>query len=478
MCNALFPGYDDLILAKIFQPDQNPFRIITLDNTFYLKDEFKEFLINPYPSPLQLSKLPIISNLISDELEKWVKEDYACAITLDYSPKLLSTIRRIQTNRRIMKRIKQLNVPVLPVRLFSTSTEPDGAEIKLRIGRPISVKDQQAFKNYHQFGKFVQAKINALGSPLEVRKFYLQNEATEPNQFNIIPPTPKELILEDIKNLTYENLIFSQSHFDVFIAKAIQLPNTLFEIGRLRELTFRDVGEGTGMSLDLDEFDLYYRQLIIWDRENQQIAGGYRLGLGDEIFMRYGKEGFYINTLFKIKKGFYPIMKSSVELGRSYVTKEYQKQRLPLFLLWKGIMHFLLQNPRYRYLYGPLSISKYYSEVTKGVIVAFVKKFYFDHKLAEYLEPRKPFKPSFKHIDVDVLVDNFQGELRNLDNFIEDIEPDHFKLPVLLKQYVKQNAKFISFNVDPNFSDVLDGFMLLDLKELPYTTIESLKGER
>ncbi|HMR44192.1 MAG TPA: GNAT family N-acetyltransferase, partial [Saprospiraceae bacterium] len=218
-------------------------------------------------------------------------------------------------------------------------------------------------------------------------------------------------------------------------------------------------------------------QLIIWDREEKRIVGGYRLGEGDEIFNKYGIEGFYISSLFKIETGFYPIIQKSVELGRSYIVEDYQKKRLPLFLLWRGILFFLLKNPQYRYLYGPLSISKYYSNVSKSIIVEFIKRYFFDHELSKFLKPRKPFKVRTEKVDIDLLLRNLPAELNALDNFIEDIEPEHFRIPVLLKQYVKQNAKFISFNVDPNFSDVLDGFMILDLNDVPLATIEALKKE-
>jgi putative hemolysin len=285
------------------------------------------------------------------------------------------------------------------------------------------------------------------------------------------------LIQQEIEHLSFGNLIASQANFDVFVAKAKQIPNVLNEIGRLRETTFRAVGEGTGKSLDLDEYDLYYLQLIIWDREERKIVGGYRLGKGDEIFARYGVEGFYINNFFKIDEGFYPIMQQAVELGRSYIVPDYQKKRLPLFLLWRGILFFLLQNPQYRYLYGPLSISKYYSEVSRSLIVEFVKRFFYDYELAKFLKPRKPFKVKTEKVDIDLLLQNMTGEMSALDNFIEDIEPSHISMPVLLKQYVKQNAKIIGFNVDPNFSDVLDGFMILDLHDVPYATIEALKKE-
>jgi putative hemolysin len=249
----------------------------------------------------------------------------------------------------------------------------------------------------------------------------------------------------------------------------------MLEIARLRELTFRKVGEGTGRKRDMDEYDIYYLQLMIWDREKKQIAGGYRLGQGDHIFKKFGVNGFYTNSLFKLKRGILPTLKQSIELGRSYVIPDYQRHRLPLFLLWKGLLQFLVNHPQYRYLYGPVSISKHYSEVSKGVIIEFVRRNYFDHALAEYVRPRKAFKMKNKSVDVSILADHLKGEFEALEHLIEEIEPWHLQVPVLLRQYLKQNAKFIAFNVDPLFSDCLDGLMLLDIQHLPEGTIEMLK---
>ncbi|MEL6867273.1 MAG: GNAT family N-acyltransferase, partial [Bacteroidota bacterium] len=350
--------------------------------------------------------------------------------------------------------------------------------IKARIGHPISSDKQKAFKSKRRFRKFLQSKIYALGSALEVQRFYLQEDIRPDQQEAIIDPIPQSDLEADIQQLTFHHLIAQQGPFDIFISKAKDIPHIIKEIGRLREITFREVEEGTGKPFDLDEYDLYYEQLFIWDREAKKIVGGYRLGRGDNIFSNQGLEGFYIHSLFKIKKPFYRIMSKSVELGRSFVVKEYQRKRLPLFLLWKGILYFLLRNPQYRYLYGPLSISKYYSDLSKSIIVEFIRRNYFDHELSRHLKPRKPFKVNTEKVDMDVLLQDFNGQLANLDSFIEDIEPNHFRIPVLMKQYVKQNARFISFNVDPNFSDALDGFMVLDLKDVPYSTLEALKKEQ
>jgi len=475
--NELIPGVDDYILIKLFDKLGLQFKVLNLSKR--LPDQnIEDAYFKANSSQNHNSKL---STLFSSTLDGIIKEainkDISLGISLKFASKKIRRLKRTPHHQKLIHCIKNLEVDLLPLYL-KADFENGLTKITVRIGSLIKVKEQQAFSRTSQFRKYIRSKIYALGSALEVKDFFIQEkqdskEGLEP----IAPAVAQELIEEDIKKLTFHNLIASRNDYDVFVAEAKEIPNLLTQIGRLREITFRQVGEGTGKNLDLDEFDLYYRQLIIWDRVAKKIVGGYRLGLGDEIFSSYGVQGFYIHSLFKIKKGFYPIMQQSVELGRSYVVEAYQKKRLPLFLLWKGILFFLLQNPQYRYLYGPLSISKYYSALSKSLIVAFVKKTYFDNKLAKFLKPRKPFKVKIDNVNVKVLLKNFNGDISNLGTFIEDIEPTHFNIPVLMKQYIKQNAKFISFNVDPNFSDVLDGFMILDLNEVPYTTIEALKKE-
>jgi putative hemolysin len=203
------------------------------------------------------------------------------------------------------------------------------------------------------------------------------------------------------------------------------------------------------------------------------IVGAYRLGLGDEIFFSYGKKGFYLSELFKLKRGFNPVLKKSIELGRSWIRKEYQQKPLPLFLLWKGILKYLLDNPKYRYLIGPVSISNSFSKFSKSLIVDYINRNHFDHELAQYVRPRKKFKVDLSNLDSDVLLsgeDSFKG----LDNLIAEVETRTIKVPVLLRQYIALNAKIISFNIDPKFSDCLDGFLVLDLEKVPQDILDKL----
>lgn len=294
----------------------------------------------------------------------------------------------------------------------------------------------------------------------------------------LIAPISSTQLCVEINHLDVASQLMSRGDFEVYFAQAHQIPNVLLEIGRLREMTFRSVGEGTGKALDIDEFDDYYFNLFIWDKKNKKIVGGYRMGMGEQIFRKNGIDHFYINSLFEIGNAFFPTLKKSIELGRSYIVPEYQKGYLPFFLLWQGILTVLIKNPNYQYLIGPVSISKYYSGVSKSMIVEFVKRYFFDEKNAQYFFPRTPFYPELEKVNLEKMLDSIEGEgLKDLETFLCSIEPEHIKVPVLLKQYTKLNAKFLSFNIDPNFSDALDGLMMLDVEKLPENIIELLSNK-
>jgi len=281
------------------------------------------------------------------------------------------------------------------------------------------------------------------------------------------------IIAKEVEALPHEQCLVEQGGYSVYIASAAEIPNTLQEIGRLREIAFRQVGEGTGNARDIDAFDAYYWHLFIWDTELQRIAGGYRLGDGNVIYDSMGIAGFYISSLFLIDDKFGTVLRQSTELGRSFVLPEYQKKRLPLFLLWKGILFFLLKRPACRFLIGPVSISKFYSDLSKSLIVAFVKEHYYDEDYAQYITARTPFTVPLRDVDLATVLKDLP-DIEALENVLEHIEPEYFRLPVLLKQYIKQNARFIGFNLDPNFNDALDGLMLLDLANVRIETIENL----
>jgi hypothetical protein len=271
--------------------------------------------------------------------------------------------------------------------------------------------------------------------------------------------------------------LFTTKNYSAVCAPAEVIPNIFNEIGRLREITFRDVGEGTNKSIDIDEYDFYYYHLFIWDTDENRIVGAYRIGKGKEIIDLYGVKGFYINSLFRIKKSFVQVLSESLELGRSFVAKDYQKKAFPLFLLWKGIMVFLLKHAEYRYLLGPVSISNDLSGFSKSLIVEFINNYFFDSDMSRFIVPKKDFV--IKHdkvIDHKVFIDNSEKDINRLEKIIIDIEPG-YRLPILLKKYLEINGRIVGFNIDPKFNNCLDGLLILDLYSVPVEFIRGLSRE-
>ena len=380
------------------------------------------------------------------------------------------------TNSRVFHILGLIHPLLRTVKLPSELFNKKNKIIKIRIGNPISVAEQNEFTDIARYGRFLRAKTYALGTPIEVKKFFIPGLKRLVKEEKIIDPVPQKKILKEIEFLNENHLLFQSGNFKVFCAPSFEMPNILNEIGRLREITFREIGEGTNRKLDIDEFDLYYNQLFVWDCETRQIVGAYRAGKGKEIMEKYGVKGFYIQSLFKIAKPFYPILEQAIELGRSFVVKEYQKKPMSLFLLWKGILYFLIKNPEYRYLIGPVSISNRFSNFSKRVIIDFIKANYFNDELAKYIKPRNSFEVPETNIDTEIILGDSR-DLNKLDKFIKDVDPSNYNMPVLLKKYLKQHGKIICFNTDPKFNNALDGLIINDLFDIPMDTITSLSKE-
>jgi putative hemolysin len=380
------------------------------------------------------------------------------------------------TNSRVFHLLGLIHANLRTLALPSEMLKKKGKVLRMKIGKPIQPKDMDMFTSMEQYSRYLRAKTYALGSSFEVKRDYFRLFRIQKKPDPIIDAIPQADIekeinaLSDFKTLSYDN-------FDCYVVGSAYIPSILKEIGRLREVTFRAVGEGTNKSLDLDEYDLYYNHLILWDREAKKIAGAYRVGNGHEIIQRYGRRGFYISSLFRMDKRMDDMLGQSLELGRSFIVQEYQKHRLSLFLLWKGILYYLISNVQFRYIIGPVSISNNYQEVSKELIIEFITRHHFDDKMAQLVEPKNAFRPTVRNVDTAALVQSSQADIKKMDKIISDIEPSSYTMPVLLKKYLQQNAKIIAFNCDPKFNNALDGLMYLDLNNLPGDTVETLQRE-
>lgn len=358
--------------------------------------------------------------------------------------------------------------------------------VKIRIGKAIQVKDQNEHKDLAEFTEFIRKKTYMLANPYEKEQVSLKDAATSTLKKTITPSSaPKkivtsissELIEQEVENLRgYDCRLLESKNYEVFLVSADKIPNILKELGRLREITFREIGEGTNNAIDLDSCDSYYHHMFLWDNAAKKIAGAYRMGLGSKIFAKYGIDGFYLQDLFRFEPELYGMMSESIEMGRAFIIKEYQQKPMPLFLLWKGIVHTTLRFPEHKYLIGGVSISNQFSSFSKSLMIEFMKSHYYDPYVAQYIRPKKEFKVQLKDADKDFVFDATKADLNKFDRVIDELEPG-LRIPVLLKKYIKQNAKVIAFNVDPLFNNAVDGLMYIKIADLPESTVRPVMEE-
>ena len=277
--------------------------------------------------------------------------------------------------------------------------------IKVRIGNPISVKDQLEYESLDNFTNFIRRKTYILSNAFEKKK--LLDSIPKNLKFpkppkKIAKPVSVSIIEKEIEVLLKnDKKLLGSKNYEVYLADAPSIPNIIQEIGRLREITFREIGEGTNKAIDLDKFDAYYHHMFLWDKDEKKIAGAYRMGLGSEIFPKYGIDGFYLQELFRFEQELYPMMSKSIEMGRAFIIKKYQMRPMPLFLLWKGIVHTTLRFPEHQYLIGGVSISNKFSEFSKSLMIEFMKSNYYDPYVAQYIKPKKEYKVKLKDADKD-----------------------------------------------------------------------------
>jgi len=294
----------------------------------------------------------------------------------------------------------------------------------------------------------------------------------------IISSISTKLIEKEVSDLKKgDSILFSSKNYTIFLADSKKIKNILLEIGRLREVTFREVGEGTNKSIDLDRYDQFYKHLFLWDEIHKKLVGAYRMGLGKDIYKKYGMEGFYIHELFKIEPELNSMMQKTIEMGRAFIIKEYQQKPMPLFLLWKGVVHVTLRYPEHKFLMGGVSISNQFSNFSKSLMIEFMKSHYYDPFIAQYVHPKKEYKVVLKDADKDFVFDTAKADMNKFDRIIDEIEPGNLRMPVLLKKYVKQNAKLVAFNVDPLFNNSVDGLMYLKISDMPESTMKPVMEE-
>ncbi len=292
----------------------------------------------------------------------------------------------------------------------------------------------------------------------------------------VAPPVPVAGLREEVARIPASQHLAEAGELSAFYARAPQIPTLLRELGRLRELTFRAADEGTGCELDLDEFDVDYLHLVIWNRDREHVVGAYRLGPTDELLPRRGIAGLYTATLFEFKPALFHDLGPALELGRSFVRTEYQRSYAPLLLLWRGIGAFVAAHPRYRHLFGPVSISASYELSSRRLIAGYLRASGAFHPWARQVRARNPLHLPGRQAHRDRAVGSVVRDIEELSPFIADIERDRKGVPILVKQYFKLGARVLGLNVDRAFADVLDVLVLVDLTATDRRLLERYLG--
>lgn len=387
----------------------------------------------------------------------------------------------------IARIIKNANVPVIPLywegrnsrwfyfvdkihsmlgtaRLTRELANKHDKCIPIQIGKPILPAEIAEYENPKELAAYLRARTYALEANIPVPKEEQKTRAQEP----LSEPSPAAELKAELDAVREKSYLYSASDYQCYLVDYQDVPNLMHEIARLREETFRAIGEGTGKSLDQDEFDVYYKHLVLWDSAKERIAGCYRLGVGSEIIPKYGIKGFYVSTLVHIDEAFAEKLSHTIELGRSFVAIDYQKEVLPLMLLLRGLSDVVVRYPEINHFIGPVSVSSWYPKFYQSLIAYYVaEKHPVDDNMISMVSPTTPFVPDYLKVDADVLLRHNMNSIDKFDKFLFRLSNGAYRMPTLFKKYLKLNAKFLCFNIDPDFNDTLDSLLFLTFTEFP-----------
>ena len=350
-----------------------------------------------------------------------------------------------------------------------------GKTVRLRIGMPIPHNMLNGYRDAEHATAYMRSRTLFLANRSEAAPFQSTTYMAGKRATAIEPTGCERRLSEEIAALPAESELAGSHDFAVYTAPANAIPLLLAEIGRCREVSFRATGEGTGKHTDLDRFDEHYQHLFLWSKTDRRLAGAYRLAVTSDVLPRFGPGGLYTNTLFRFKPQFFERLGPAVELGRSFVLPDYQKNYASLLLLWKGIMQFVQRRPEAPVLFGAVSISQAYRDASRGLMASYLSK-RASHELAHLVAPRTKFRdsswwnPQIRHFAA------LAADIEDLSFSISDIEDDGKGVPVLIRQYLKMGGRLLGFNVDPSFSNALDALILADLRSAPLALLERCMG--
>ena len=355
------------------------------------------------------------------------------------------------------------------VRLIHEVFNKRGRVVQVRIGQPLTAEEIAGFE-VPALGRYLRSRCYAL----EAQCLPPVEHAVEAAPAPLAEPVPADRIREEMDALG-ERMLFEIGDYRAYLLQAGDAPETMRELYRLREETFRAAGEGTGQPLDTDTYDAYYRQMVLWHVPNREIVGAYRLGFGPEIMESHGGvPGFYSAALVRYGEKAAPLLTKSMELGRSFIIGKYQRGIQPLRLLLAGLAVAALKCPELTFYSGLVSISDDIPDFYKGLIVRYLEKSYPLPDAAGVAVPTTPFTPDFLAVNPDDLLQIPNGKIDLLDRFLGTLSDGQVRLPVLVRKYFSCGARLVCFNVDPDFGRCLDALIVLRFSDFPKSTVNSI----
>ncbi|ETX10531.1 hemolysin [Marinomonas ushuaiensis DSM 15871] len=344
--------------------------------------------------------------------------------------------------------------------------------IALSIGSAIPFSELKNFDEEKDLVNYLRLNTYLMSPDHE----QVQKSSSQNNNQPIIAPIEKEQLISELAQLPMDALLLEQGDFAVYCTPTTAIPNLMQEIGRIREESFRGVGEGSGLACDIDQYDEYYQQLFVWHKIDKQIVGSYRLGFVDKLLKERGLDGLYSRSLFHYDQAFLDTLDNSIEVGRSVVAEAYQRNLNSLLMLWKGIAALMSRYPKYTHLFGPVSISNDYSENARQLMAQTLSLHHYDQEKAQLVNASTPLRKRGSEFWQPNLLSAL-ASVELLSKILSRMEQGK-GLPVLLRQYLKMNGKLVCFNVDPAFHDTLDGLIVVDLRKVPLKTLGKYMGRQ
>lgn len=484
VANHPFGAVEGVILVKLLKQIRPDVKVMA--NYLLGKiPEMRENLIAVDPFGTSDSAKANISGL--KESMRWLKDGHLLAVFPAGEVSSLKVGRRMVADppwsETVARMIRKAKCPVVPmffngrnsavfqaagmihprlrtVLLPHENLKRASRKVQVSVGGPIAYERLESYETNRELTDYLRFRTYVLRR--QRPSLFKRRENPKRKMAQLANGMSKHILASEVAALPDEHMLVQSGDYSVFQAEAWRIPRILREIGVLREKTFRAVGEGTGLPMDIDAYDDTYRHLVLWNNAEREVCGAYRFALSDEILEKQGQDGIYSASLFRFKPGFLETLQPALELGRSFIRAKYQRSYQPLLMLWKGLAAFVVKNPRYSKLFGCVSISGDYSRVSRELMVSYLQRHCFDAELATQVTPSTPLKPkALGRLDVAFSEAVF-SDPEDIGGVVTDVE-DGRGIPVLLKQYLKLGGRILGFNVDPDFGNCLDGLILVDL---------------